>query len=476
MKNKDNKIAALKAAMIFIVMFAATAECMLLKFGYGGSFERGSDLMTSACLVAAASILLLFGALYIYVVASRKRLISRIKNLAAICTVITLGYVAAIASSWLGVMYMPLIFTALVLVQITARNNAFFVNLIVNVAVGVTLAIECMLGSASNLDQVVYMMIVGIFVGTLACYVMREGARRIVFILLGILMCSVQLGAVVGISFFTEFDFAGNWGLICLFVYGQIFVALLLQPILEWLFNILTNSKLIELTDSNAPLIKLQIEKALGTYNHALAVASFAEICALRIGENPYLAKACAYYHDVGKLRNPRFFSENQSGYNPHDELLPEVSAKILRDHTTDGYELCQQYRIPAEIAEVTLQHHGTLPMIVFYVKAKNLTDGEIDESEYSYHGKTPVSKIAAIIMVCDAAEAALRSRSKPTAEEVDALVGGIIADRIARHQFDDCDITMRDLNVIKETIIGLYGGVYHERVQYPSGKISDNE
>ena len=106
-----------------------------------------------------------------------------------------------------------------------------------------------------------------------------------------------------------------------------------------------------------------------------------------------------------------------------------------------------------------------------FYAKAKKLTDEEVDISEYSYHGQTPVSKIAAIIMICDASEAALRARSKPTVAEVDSLVTSIINDRIARRQFDNCDITMRDLNVIKQTIIGLYGGVYHERVQYPSGK-----
>ena len=271
----------------------------------------------------------------------------------------------------------------------------------------------------------------------------------------------------------SSFDFVAIAGFLSISAFGPVLVGMLLQPIFESIFNIITNTKLNELIDNNAPLIKMLINDALGTFNHSLAVASFAEVCALRIGENPYLAKACAYYHDVGKTKNPTFFTENQSGYNPHDELLPEVSAKILRAHTTDGFELCKKYRIPIEVAAVTVQHHGTLPMAVFYAKAKKLTDGEVDIREYSYHGQTPVTKIAAIIMICDACEAALRSRNKPTAAEVDALVSGIINDRIARKQFDNCDITMRDLNVIKQTIIGLYGGVYHERISYPSGKIA---
>ena len=128
----------------------------------------------------------------------------------------------------------------------------------------------------------------------------------------------------------SSFDFVAIAGFLSISAFGPVLVGMLLQPIFESIFNIITNTKLNELIDNNAPLIKMLINDALGTFNHSLAVASFAEVCALRIGENPYLAKACAYYHDVGKTKNPTFFTENQSGYNPHDELLPEVSAKIL--------------------------------------------------------------------------------------------------------------------------------------------------
>jgi putative nucleotidyltransferase with HDIG domain len=253
--------------------------------------------------------------------------------------------------------------------------------------------------------------------------------------------------------------------------YAPVLIALLLQPVFESSFNILSNQKLNELTDHNSPLIKRLINEAPGTFNHCLAVASYAELCAISIGENPHLAKACAYYHDIGKIENPKYFGENQSDVNYHDGLLPEVSAEIIRRHTTDGYELCDKYRIPAEIRNVTVQHHGTLPMAVFYYKAKKLTDSHVDTYDYEYHGTTPISKIAAIMMICDAAEAAIRASGKPTAEEVDKLITNIINDRIEKHQFDNCDITLKDLNTIKTTIINVYGGHVHSRVKYPSGK-----
>ena len=208
-----------------------------------------------------------------------------------------------------------------------------------------------------------------------------------------------------------------------------------------------------------------------------LSVASLVEVCAMAIGEDALLAKACAYYHDMGKLTSPMYFIENQAGgANPHDNLLPEVSADILRRHTTYGYELCRENKIPEEISLVTIEHHGTLPMAVFYNKAMQLTDSDVDIEDYSYHGRKPTTKIAAILMICDAAEAAIRSMGKPPAEQVDKVLTSIISDRINRHQFDDCSITMQDLNTIKATIKSAYGGIIHSRVQYPEGNRSADD
>lgn len=474
MESKKTK-SYVKAALIFFLMFVVMNAAAFVKYHIYGSFNNGEGRKTLYVATGTNGIALLFMlvALFTYFMYSRQKLIEKTNVLAAICTAITMSYIGNLGISALSMYYMPMAITAFILVPVSDRRDVFIANFMNNIFVSTTLLLESILGSKVDPLSVVVVMIIGIFIGSLVAYTMSGVVRRVMFILRGLLIvCFKILMLFMASLIIGNFDFLPLLGYISITAFGQVLLGLMLQPLFESIFNLITDTKLTELTDHNSPLIKMMINDALGTFNHALSVASFAEVCALKIGENPYLAKACAYYHDVGKLKNPSFFSENQSGYNPHDELLPEVSAKILRAHTTDGFDLCMKYRIPMEVAEVTLQHHGTLPMAVFYARAKKLTDGEVDIAEYSYHGQTPVTKIAAIIMVCDACEAALRARSKPTAAEVDTLVSGIINDRIARRQFDNCDITMRDLNIIKQTIIGVYGGVFHERVKYPSGKV----
>lgn len=476
MERKIDTKAFLRAALIFFGMFLLIFVSIFVKYRAYGSFTDGGNKSTMyvACAGSGISILLLLLSLFTYFIYSRQKLIEKTKKLAAICTAVALSCIVNVSLSALGMFYMPMAFTAYILMPLADRRDVFVANIVANLVVSVSLMFESIMGTKIEMLSVVVMMMIGICTGSIVAYAMSNTVKRIAFVLKGVCVGGVtMLLLFLSSLIITSFDFVAIAGFLSISAFGQVLVGMLLQPIFESTFNIITNTKLNELIDNNAPLIKMLINDALGTFNHSLAVASFAEVCALRIGENPYLAKACAYYHDVGKTKNPTFFTENQSGYNPHDELLPEVSAKILRAHTTDGFELCKKYRIPIEVAAVTIQHHGTLPMAVFYAKAKKLTDGEVDIREYSYHGQTPVTKIAAIIMICDACEAALRSRNKPTAAEVDALVSGIINDRIARKQFDNCDITMRDLNTIKQTIIGLYGGVYHERISYPSGKIA---
>lgn len=475
MDNKIKTKALIPALVFFLVMFVLLSLTAFVKYGTYGSFVHESRktlvIATAGCSV---SLLLVLVAYFTYLMYSRQLLVEKTKTFAVICVAIMMSCMANIGISAIKLCFMPVALTAFLLVPLVGKRDVFVANIITNLVVSVILLFESILGDKVDSLMVVVMLIVGVFSGSLCAYTMSNIVRRFTYVVRGIFIgIATMLILFLASLLISDFRFVEVVGFMCISTFGQILVGQLLQPIFEAIFNLVTNTKLTELTDHNAPLIKMLINDALGTFNHALSVSSFAEVCALRIGENPYLAKACAYYHDVGKIKNPTFFSENQSGYNPHDELLPEVSAQILRAHTTDGFDLCMKYHIPIEVAEVTLQHHGTLPMAVFYNKAKKLTDGDVNAADYSYHGQTPVSKVAAIIMLCDACEAALRAR-KPAAGEVDALVGGIINDRIARHQFDNCEITMRDLNTIKQTIIGLYGGVYHERVKYPSGKKDD--
>ena len=197
-----------------------------------------------------------------------------------------------------------------------------------------------------------------------------------------------------------------------------------------------------------------------------------AEACAEAIGENPHLARCAAYYHDVGKLKAPVYFSENQSTYNPHDELIPEVSVSMITSHTLFGEILAKQYRLPKEIIAICREHHGTTPVGYFYRKALSLTEeGELPTVDYTYSGPKPQSKVGAIIMIADTIEAACRSYMPDTKEEFVARINKLVDEKLALGQFDECPITIKDINTIKETIIDVLPSIHHSRVSYEKRK-----
>lgn len=251
---------------------------------------------------------------------------------------------------------------------------------------------------------------------------------------------------------------------------------MVLLPIFELLFNALTDYRLSELTDHKNKLLKKLIELAPGTFNHSLIVANLAEACASAIGESSQVARCAAYYHDIGKIANPAFFTENQQGSSPHDELPPELSAQIIIRHTSDGKKILKRNRLPAIIADIAVEHHGTLPVRFFYVKASKLTDGDLDIKDFSYPGPKPQSKIAAIIMVADGCEAKVRTLKDRSHANVDRAIKEIIEERMDMEQFTDCDITLKDLDIIRNTLVNSLAGVYHDRVVYPKLKLGQKD
>jgi putative nucleotidyltransferase with HDIG domain len=219
------------------------------------------------------------------------------------------------------------------------------------------------------------------------------------------------------------------------------------------------------------------IQQAPGTFNHSIVVSNIAEACATAIGEDALLARTCAYYRDVGKLRRPEFFKENQAdGTNPHDDLTPELSTNILKSHAQDGYNLIIKNRLPKEIADVCIQHHGTMPILYFYAKAQKFTDGEVDIAQYCYNGPKPQTKIAAIIMIADGCEAAVRTLQDRSRESVKTLVRKIVNDRMKLGQFEECEITLKEINIIIHTVVNNLTGIYHNRIEYPKVELDGTE
>ena len=304
--------------------------------------------------------------------------------------------------------------------------------------------------------------------GMVAVFVGSKVKTRLRSLLTGFAIC---LPVVILIACLEYSRGQGIWylllyGLEAGIVSAVLFMALL--PMFESVFNCVTDYRLRELSDHDAPLIRELKEKAPGTFNHSIVVAHLSEACAIALGENAALARAAAYYHDVGKLRQPEYFAENQAGYNPHNELSPELSVDIIRSHAKDGSELIRSKHLPKVLADVAIQHHGTLPIKFFYAKALKMTDGEVDIEDFSYSGPKPQTKIAAIVMIADASEAISRTLPDRTPEKVENAVREIIEERMDLDQFTECDVTMRDLSTIKEAIVSCLTGVYHSRVQYP--------
>lgn len=244
-----------------------------------------------------------------------------------------------------------------------------------------------------------------------------------------------------------------------------------LLPFLETVFGVITHMGLLELGNPNHPLLRKLLLEAPGTYHHSLIVANLAETAAEEIGADPLLCRVGAYYHDVGKMKRPQFYIENQfAGENPHEKIAPNLSSMIVAAHVSDGLELLEEYKIPEPIRDFCAQHHGTTVMWYFYNRALELDKHQaVHMDQYRYPGPRPQTKETAIVMVCDAVEAAVRSLSKPTPTRIETLIRKIIKDRVYDGQFDECDVTMHDLERMVGAFMRTLQGVHHERIEYPA-------
>ncbi|HHV80329.1 TPA: HDIG domain-containing protein [bacterium] len=242
-----------------------------------------------------------------------------------------------------------------------------------------------------------------------------------------------------------------------------------LMPYLEHLFQIVTSIRLTELTNFTQPLLKRLMLEAPGTYHHSILIGNLAEAAGEALNANLPLLRAGAYYHDVGKIRRPYFFIENQiGGENLHDKLSPNLSRLIILQHVDDGVMLARQYKIPEQIIDFIREHHGTSLVSYFYYQAMKENPDNVKEEDYRYKGPKPRSKETAIVMLADAVEAAVRSLSKPSPQKIEETVRGIVMDRLNDRQLDDSPLTLRDLDVIIESFIKVLNGIFHPRIEYP--------
>lgn len=312
--------------------------------------------------------------------------------------------------------------------------------------------------------------------GITSIVVLRDYSRRSAIMLSGFMVGLINMGYVfilllINNSTILQISTLMAIGYAFLGGFGAFILGVGVIPLFETMFGLLTTSRLVELANPNHPLLKKILMKAPGTYHHSMMVANLAEACADKIGANSLLVRVGCFYHDIGKTLRPPYFVENQlQGINPHDRLTPEQSRDIILAHTKDGAEILKENHMPQPIIDIALQHHGTTLLKYFYYKAKE-TNPDIKEADYRYSGPKPQTKEIAIINISDSVEAAVRSSTEPTMAKITEIIDGIIKDRFLDGQFTECDITIKEIKIIRDTLIATLNGIYHQRIQYPDDK-----
>jgi len=241
-------------------------------------------------------------------------------------------------------------------------------------------------------------------------------------------------------------------------------------PFFETVFDIITPLKLLELSNPNQPMLRRLLIEAPGTYYHSILVGNLAEAAAEDIGANALLCRVGAYYHDIGKLKRPYFFKENQiTRDNPHDKITPNLSALVITSHVKDGVEIAGKNKLPSTVIRIIEEHHGNTLVAYFYHKALSAEGAEaVDESKFRYPFRKPQTEEAAIVMLADSVEAYIRSLSEPTRDQVEQGVRKIIKDKLNDAQLDNCDLTLKDLEMIGQAFVKVLAGIFHDRIEYP--------
>jgi hypothetical protein len=378
---------------------------------------------------------------------------------------------------------LPVAAIGMLMTVLLDAEAAFIVTAIVAVVAGAV--------NGPSLELGTYVLLGG-FAGILA---IRRGDRFQNFIQGGFAAFVAQALVVTAFSLLGERDLTGIVQLIgaaALSAGGAAVAAVGSFAVLGSVFGLMTVFQLLELANPSQPLLRRLLVETPGTYHHSLMVGNLAERAAETIGADPLITRVAAYYHDVGKLANPAAFIENQAGgENIHDELEPEASAAILKQHVGDGIDIAYKARLPKALIAFIPQHHGTAVMSYFLAKARDeaaapfggvgTDEGRraaeaVDDHRYRHAGPKPQSREAALIMLADGVEASVRSLESRDEPAIRAMVHRIINERLSDGQFDECDLTLRDLNRIEDAFVQQLLGMYHQRVAYPQNKVVELE
>lgn len=306
--------------------------------------------------------------------------------------------------------------------------------------------------------------------GVAGVYTVSHVSQRGDLMRAGFIVGAVQFTVMIFLALMTsDLSLAGHSYLAWVNGVLSSVIAIGFLPYLESLFGITSAIRLLELSNPNQPVLRRLLMETPGTYHHSIIVGNLAEAAADAIGADGLLARVGATYHDIGKLKRPYFFGENQvGGHNPHDRIAASLSTLIITSHVKDGLELAKEYRLPRVVRQFISQHHGTDLVKFFYHRAREQGGDSVDEKRFRYSGPKPQTKETAIVSLADAVEAAVRSLSKTSPGKIEGLVHKIIKDRLHDGQLDECELTFKDLDYIAHAFTNVLVGIFHARVEYP--------
>ena len=413
-------------------------------------------------------IALLFGVYGTYMYQFEREVLAETRKTVMLAVIVVLIVAIAVPLARLDSRIIPVFFGTMLASVLVSQKSALALNVFLAFIVGAICSWNTGLFSTTML-RTVMMTVIG---GSVAVFALYRPRHRASLIYAGLIAGGVNVVIVVLAGLVDTAEGAMDDILLSsVYALGSGLLAGVLAigtlPIWEAVFRVSTPAKLLELSNLNHPLLKRLTLEAPGTYHHSILTANLAEAGADAVGANALLCRVGSYYHDVGKLKNPRFFKENQKGENPHDKMDPRESARIITEHLTHGLELAHKYKLPGDIQQIIVQHHGDDVVTYFYHKA--IEEGiEPDESIFRYKGSKPSTKESAVVMLADCVEAAVRSMDDPDKEQARKMISKLIRDKYNDGQLDECPLGRRDLNILAKAFLNAFDGAFHERVKYP--------
>ena len=427
----------------------------------GAMWEKSSYLLVLFGQFILVGISLLM--LWLFLRQYRNRILENTTKMSLILSLVVImvlmsSIVLSLAVDW--IYCIPFCILPVVLKAFFDNRVALFVHLITILIIGFIMP---------NGFEFVFLQLIAGIISILTVIKMYKRAQLFMSV---IKVMGVYLLLYIALSITHDASFSGIQGVkllqftisgaLTIFAYPIVFL-------FEKIFSLVSDVSLLELTDTNSPLIRRLSDEAPGTFQHSLQVANLAEMGALEVGANALLIRAGAIYHDIGKLKNPRYFIENQSSnFNPHDDIEFDKSASIIINHVFDGIEIAKENKLPDELIDFIRTHHGTTTVEYFYKQyITNFPDEELDRKDFTYPGPKPFSKETAILMMADSAEAAARSIKNPTAENIDNLVESVINKQLNEDQFSDADITLKEITKLKNLFKKKLVNIHHQRIEY---------